>query len=95
MLAIGVDIQEIVDDVGGGGAEAEAEEGYECAGDEAGGQGVGEEEGEEDEDIFRPLVNSEGLEPGFDGRRLLAEDADGETLALRSAAVSAGWDWRP
>ena len=47
------------------------------SGEEAGGPGVGEEQGQEDQDVFRPLVEANGFEPGFEGGDLLVEGAGG------------------
>ena len=76
VLAVGFEVEEVVDDVGGGGAEAKAEEGDQGAGEEAGGAGVGEEQGKEEEDVLGPLVEADGFEPGFEGGDGLVEGAD-------------------
>ena len=77
MLAVGVEVEEVVDDVGCGGAEAKADEGNDGSGGEAAVVGVGEEEGKKDEDVLGPLMDSDGLRPGFERGDLLAEDTDG------------------
>ena len=77
VLAVGVEVEEVVDDVGCGGAEAEADEGNDGGGDEAAVVGVGEEEGKKDEDVLGPLMDSDGLWPSFERGDLLAEDSDG------------------
>ena len=87
MLAVGFEVEEIVDDVGRGGTEAEADEGYECTGEDSEGQGVGQGQREEDEDIFRPLVDAESLEPGFEGRDLLGEGTDGSDFGLAEGSA--------
>ena len=68
MLAVGFEVEEVVDDVGGGGAETKAEEGDGCSSNEAGGPGVGEEQRKKDEDVFRPLMKADGLEPGLESK---------------------------
>ena len=77
MLAVGVEVEEVVDDVGCGGAEAEAYEGNDGSGCESAVVGVGEEEGKKDEDVLGPLMDSDGLWPGFERGDLFVEDSDG------------------
>jgi hypothetical protein len=90
VLAVGFEIEEIVDDVGGGGAEAEAEEGQGCSGDEAGGPGVSEEKRKEDEDVFRPLMEADGLKPGSEGGSSFVEGADGGDAGLAKGGTQGG-----
>ena len=90
MLAVGFEVEEVVDDVGGGGAEAEAEEGENRSGDEARRPGVGEEQRKEDEDVFRPLVNADGFEPGFEGGDALVEGADGRDAGFAEGGAKGG-----
>jgi hypothetical protein len=52
VLAVGFKIEEVVDDVSGGGAEAEAEEGQGCSSGKAGGPGVSEQQWKENQDVF-------------------------------------------
>ena len=78
MAAVGFDVEQIVDDVGGRGAEAEGEKGED--GTERGAErlraapGMGEQQGQEDEDVFRPLVEADGLQPGAEGWAAVAKD---------------------
>ena len=67
MLAIGFEVEKVVDDVGCGGAETEAEECYARSDDEAGSSEMSQKKGQKDEDVFRPLVEADGLEPRFEG----------------------------
>jgi hypothetical protein len=76
VVAVGFEVEQVVDDVGGGGAETKAEESYSGAGDEADSPGVGEEERKEDEGVFCPLVEADGFEPGFKWGDALVEGAD-------------------
>ncbi len=69
MVAVDFEVEEVVDDVGGGGAEAEAEEGQDGCGDQAGGQGVGQHHGKKDEDVLGPLVDADGFGPCFERGR--------------------------
>src|SRR5580698_36946 len=89
MLAVGFEVEEAVDDVGCGGAEAEAEEGYNCSGEEAWGPEMGEKQGEEDEDVFGPLVEADGLEPRLEGGGGLVEGADGGDAGLAESGTEA------
>ncbi len=89
MLAVGFEVEEVVDDVGCGGAEAEAEEGYDCSGDEAGSTEVGEKQREEDEDVFGPLMEADGLEPGLEGGGGLVEGVDGGDAGLAESGTEA------
>ena len=89
-MAVGFEIEEVVDDVGGGGAEAEAEEGNGGGGEKSGCPGVGEEEREEDEDVFGPLVEADGFEPGFEGGGALVEGADGCDAGFAEGGAEAG-----
>ena len=92
MLAIGFEVEEVVDYVGGGGAEAEAEEGQQSRGGKAGRPGVGEEQGQEDKDIFGPLMEADGLEPGLEGGDTLLEDADrGNVSFAKGGGEGRGW----
>jgi hypothetical protein len=77
MMTVGFEVEEVVDNVGGGGAEAEAEKCYRGAGDESGGPGVGEKQRKKDENVFCPLMKANGFEPGFERGRALVEGADG------------------
>jgi len=77
--AVGFDVEEVVDDVGGGGAQAEAEEGDAGGGDEGRREGVGEEEGEEDEGVFGPLMQAEGFRPGLEGGGVMPARRSSET----------------
>ena len=90
MLAVGFEVEEIVDDVGGGGAEAEAEEGKDGCRDETRGPGVGEQKREEDEDVLGPLVEADGLEPGFERGDAFVEGADGGDAGLAEGGAEAG-----
>src|SRR5216683_1495965 len=90
VLAVGFEIEEIVDDVGGGGAEAKAEEGQGCSGDEAGGPGVSEEQRKEDEEVFCPLMDADGLEPGFEGGDTFVEGADRGDAGLAEGGAQGG-----
>lgn len=78
VAAVGLDVEEVVDDIGGGGAEAEGEErqdNSDCRAEGVGGfPAVGEEEGQEDEGIFGPLVQPDGLEPCFVGGLQVSKD---------------------
>jgi hypothetical protein len=90
VLAVGFEVEQVVDDVGGGGAEAEAEEGDDRSGEQTGGPGVGEEERKKDEEIFGPLVDADGFEPGFEGVGLLGEGADGGDSRGAEGGAEAG-----
>jgi len=71
VAAIRFKVQQVIDDVGGGGAEAEAEKGEQGAGDGGDGvravPGMGEQERQKDEGVFGPLVEADGFEPGLEG----------------------------
>jgi len=82
VLAVGFEVEEVVDDVGGGGAEGEAEEADDRSSDQAGSPGMGEEQRKEDEDVFCPLVEADGLEPRFERRDALVEGTDGGDVSL-------------
>jgi len=90
VLAVGFEIEEVVDDVRGGGAEAEAEEAQDRSGDKARGPGVGEEQRKEDEDVFGPLVEADGFEPRFERRDALVEGADGGDAGFAKGGAEAG-----
>src|SRR5260370_1269935 len=90
VLTVGVEVEEVVDEVGGGGAEAEAEEGDDGRGDEAGGPDMGQQERGEDEDVLGPLVEPEGSGPGFEGGDLLGEGAGGGDFGAAEGGAEAG-----
>jgi len=89
VLAVGVEVEQVVDDVGGGGAEAEAKEGEGVSGDEAGCPGVGEQQRNEDEGVFGPLVETDGFEPGFEGGCVLVEGTRGSDTSFMEAGEEA------
>ena len=90
VLAVGFEVEEVVDDVGGGGAEAEAEEGQGSSGEQTRGPGVGEEQRNEDEGVFCPLMEADGLEPGFERGGPFVEGADGGDAGLAEGGAEAG-----
>jgi len=90
VLAVGFEVEKVVDDVGGGGAETEAEETEDRSGDEAGSEGVGEKQGDKEEDVFCPLMDADGLDPGFEGRDALVEGADGSDVGSAEGGTESG-----
>ncbi len=61
MLPVGLDVQQIVDDVSCGCAEAEGEKRQQGGEHECGLQGVAEQHGQKEQNIFRPLMDPDGL----------------------------------
>jgi len=90
VLAVGFEVQEVVDHVGSGGAEPKGEEGNKGAGDETGSAVMGEQEGQEEEDVLGPLVKTKGLSPGSEWGDLLPKDADGGDLGGAEGRAQAG-----
>ena len=87
MLAVGFEVEEIVDEVGGGGAEPEAEKGKDCSRDETRGPSVGEQKRQEDEEVLRPLVEADGLEPRFEPGDAFVEGANGSDARLAESGA--------
>ena len=94
VAAVGFDVEQIVDDVGGGGAKAEGKKGQ--GGEQGlaesgrGVPGVGEQQGQEDEGVFGPLVEADGFEPGAQGgggvdKGLGGSDAGGAEAGCQGA----------
>ena len=90
MQTVGFEVEKVVDDVGGGGAEAEAEEGKEGADDVAGGPGVGQKHGNEDESVFGPLVEADGFGPRFEWGNLFGKGADRGNFGSAEGGAEAG-----
>ncbi len=98
VAAVGFDVEEVVDDVGGGGAEAEGQEGDDGAEERAQGSGavpgVGEQQGQEDEGVFGPLVEADGFEPGGEaeaaGRERCGRERMGGAEAGHEGGVGVG-----
>ncbi len=55
-----------------------------------GGQGVGQHQREEDEDVLGPLVDADGFGPGFEGGDLFGEGADGGDLGSAEGGAERG-----
>ncbi len=87
VLAVDLEVEEIVDDVGGGGSEAKAEESENCSGDESGGECVGEQQGDKEEDVFGPLMDADGFEPGLEGGDALVKAAHGSDSGFAEAGA--------
>src|SRR5271154_1448384 len=81
MAAIGLDIEKIVDDVGGRSAEAEAEKGHESIEKQRQLQGMGQQKGNEDENILCPLMQANRFEEDLDQRGAIIELAAHRDLA--------------
>ena len=77
MVAVGLHVQKVVDDVGGRRGQAEAEEGEACRRERAGRPDVSKQQRHNDEDVLGPLVQPDSLEPRLDGVDGVAEGADG------------------
>ena len=92
MLAVRFEVEQIIDDVGGRGAETKAEEGQYRRCQNSASPRVGEEERKEDEDVFRPLMEPDRLEPCLERGGLFVEGADrGDAgFAQRSAKAGGG-----
>ena len=90
MVTVCFDVEKVVDDVGSGGAETKAEERDDCGGDQSFGPGMGEEQRKEDEDVFRPLMDSNGLEPGFESGNAFVEGADRDNVCFAEGGEEAG-----
>lgn len=90
MVAIGLDVEEIVNNVGGRGAEAKGEKGDGGSGEEAKGAAVCKQERKEEENVFGPLVETDRPEPGFEGWRGLGEGAEqGDVCGTKAGAEGA------
>ena len=59
MAAIGLNVEQVVDDVGRRSGEREAAEGGERGEQFAGGYSVGQEQGNEDEQVLGPLMQAQ------------------------------------
>ena len=77
MLAVGLEVEQVVDDVGSGGAKTEAEKGNEGRSQKGSVPGMSKEERKKDEGILCPLVNADGFGPCTENRDALLEDATG------------------
>ncbi len=90
MLAVGFEVEKVVDDVGGGGTEAEAEERQDNSGEDPWRPCVREEHDNEDEGVFCPLVQPDCLEPRFEGGSAFDEGADRGDAGLAEGGTEAG-----
>src|ERR1019366_4015853 len=63
MFAIGMEIEEVVENIESGGAKAVEREADESADNGLNREVVGQGKGQEEQEIFRPVVAAEGVDP--------------------------------
>jgi len=90
VLSVGFEIEEVVDDVGGGGSETEAEETNDRSDDETRYPGVSKKQRDEEEDVLSPLMEADGFEPGLEGGDTLVEGADRGDAGLAEGGAKGG-----
>ncbi len=94
VAAVRLDVEEVVDDVGRRGAQAEADERDQRGGERGHAPGVCEQHRDEDQGVFGPLVQANGFEPTPQRGRAVVEGAGGGDAAagqpVRERAVRVG-----
>ena len=91
MTAIGFNVEQIVGDVGGRGAETKTDKGDGRIAEHAGAENVREQHGQKDQHILRPLMQPNRFQRSLCGRDAIPEfPADGHAARAQTSAQRRG-----